>query len=133
MYFLVDKAQNNLYRNFIKKSLRRFDGGGMERDDFPQRVERAFVEVVVNRAEMRGYKKGEFAAKLWPWINPNVAATRWSAIRDKAAHTGKPQNVTVADAQRMADALGEELSYLMVMAKENARKQGNPGSKGGMK
>ena len=55
-------------------------------------------------------------------MNPKIAATRWSAIRDRAAHTGKPQNVTIADAQRMADALAEDLSYLMAVAKERARK-----------
>jgi hypothetical protein len=93
----------------------------MERDDFPQRLEREFVALVTSRADLRGFKKGEFAAKLWPWMNPKVAATRWNAIRDRAAHTGKPQNVTVADAQRMADALGEELSYLMAVAKEKIK------------
>jgi hypothetical protein len=93
----------------------------MERDDYPQKLERAFVTLIVSRAEQRGYGKGEFAAKLWPWMPPKIAATRWSAIRAKSAHTGKPQNVTMADAQRMADALGEELSYLLAVAKENAK------------
>jgi hypothetical protein len=93
----------------------------MECDDYPQKLERSFVTLIVGRAVQRGYGKGEFAAKLWPWMNPKVAATRWSAIRDRAAHTGKPQNVTLADAQRMADALGEELSYLLAVAKENIK------------
>jgi len=94
----------------------------MDKDDFPQRVERELVALIAKRAEERGYGKGEFAAKMWPWVKPKVAATRWCSIREKAAHTGKPQNVSVADAQRMADALGEELSYLMALAKENAKK-----------
>jgi len=94
----------------------------MERDDFPQRLEREFVALITKRAEERGYGKGEFAAKMWPWMNPKIAATRWCAIREKAAHTGKPQGVSLAEAQRMADALGEELSYLMAVAKENAKK-----------
>jgi len=95
----------------------------MEKDDFPQMFERAFVALVTERSEDRGYKKGEFAAKLWPWMNPKIAATRWNAIREKAVHTGKPQNVTIADALRMADALGEDVGYLMVIAKENLKKQ----------
>lgn len=95
----------------------------MEKDDFPQKFERAFVALVNERAEDRGYKKGEFAAKLWPWMNPKIAATRWNAIREKAVHTGKPQNVTIADALRMADALGEDVGYLMVIAKENLKRQ----------
>jgi len=93
----------------------------MDRDDFPQRVEREFVAFVTRRAEERGFGKGEFAAKMWPWMNPKIAATRWCSIRERAAHTGKPQNVSLADAQRMADALGEELSYLMAVAKENVK------------
>ena len=94
----------------------------MKPDDFPQRIEREFVALIVRHAEERGYAKGEFAAKMWPWMNPKVAATRWCTIRERSAHTGKPQNVSIAEAQRMADALGEELSYLMAVAKENAKK-----------
>ena len=90
----------------------------MSQDDFPQRFERAYVALVTERAALRGYKKGEFAAKLWPWMKPKVAA-----IREKAVHTGKPQSVTIADALRMADALGEDVGYLMVIAKENVRKE----------
>jgi hypothetical protein len=92
-----------------------------KKDGFPQRVEREFVALVTRRAEERGIGKGEFAAKMWPWMNPKIAATRWCSIREKAAHTGKPQNVTLADAQRMADTLGEELSYLLAVTKENAK------------
>ena len=94
----------------------------MGKDDFPQRLEREFVALITRRADERGFGKGEFAAKMWPWMHPKIAGTRWCSIREKAAHTGKPQNVSLADAQRMADALGEELSYLMAVAKENAKK-----------
>jgi hypothetical protein len=94
----------------------------MEKDDFPQMVEREFVTVIANRADNRGFGKGAFAAKMWPWMNPKIAATRWCSIRERAAHTGKPQIVSLADAQRMADAVGEELGYLVAVAKENAKK-----------
>ena len=93
----------------------------MGRNDYPKRFERAFVELVDHRADARDYGKGEFAAKMWSWMNPRTAATRWHVIRAKSAHTGKPQGVTLAEAQCMADALGEELSYLVAIAKENAR------------
>ena len=94
----------------------------MGRDTYPKRFERAFVDLVDGRADARGYGKGEFAAKMWPWMNPRTAATRWHVIRAKSAHTGKHQSVTLAEAQCMADAIGEELSYLVVIAKENAKK-----------
>jgi hypothetical protein len=93
----------------------------MEPEDFAQQLERAFVELVSKRADARGYKKGEFAHILWPKLNENLASTRWTTIRCQASRTGKPQNVTLADAQRMADALGEDLGYLLAVAKEKVK------------
>ena len=94
----------------------------MGQDDYPKRFERTFVELVDGRADEKGYGKGEFAARMWPQMNPRTAATRWHVIRAKSAHTGKPQSVTLAEAQCMAEALGEELSYLVAIAKDRARK-----------
>lgn len=101
----------------------------MTENDFAQRVERAFVDLVVERAERKGLRKGEFAARVWPEMNPKAAATRWNSVRSKAFHTGKPQSVPIADAQRMASALGLQLNYLIVIATENALAQSNPTSK----
>jgi hypothetical protein len=94
----------------------------MDKEDFPQMIEREFVALITKRADERGFGKGEFAAQMWPWMNPKIAATRWCSIRETGAHTGKPQIVSLADAQRMADAVGEDLSYLIAVAKENAKK-----------
>lgn len=96
----------------------------MSKNSFAMKLERSFVELVAERAEAKGYRKGVFAALLWPEATPKAAASRWTAMRSKATHTGKPQGVTIADAQRMGDVLGEDLSYLLAVAKENARKQG---------
>lgn len=95
----------------------------MAQDDFAQKIERAFVDLVTAKAEQRDIGKMEFAAKMWPWMNPKIASTRWTAMRTRSAHTGKPQNITLADAQRMADALGEDLGYLLAVAKESVRKE----------
>lgn len=86
-------------------------------------LERAFVGLVANRVKERGWKKGEFAAKIWPDDTPKAAAARWTAMRSKASNTGKPQGVQISDAQLMADVLGEDLSYLLAVAKEQARTQ----------
>ena len=91
--------------------------------NFAMALERAFVELVAKRVKDRGIKKGEFAAQVWPEDSPKAAAARWSAMRSKASNTGKPQGVSVSDAQRMAEVLGEDLSYLMAIAKEQAREQ----------
>ena len=90
-------------------------------NNFAMLLERAFVDFVVGRVKARGWKKGEFAAMVWPGDTPKAAAARWTAIRSKASNTGKPQGVQISDAQRMAEALGEDLSYLMALAKEQAR------------
>jgi hypothetical protein len=94
----------------------------MSNDNFAKKIERAFVELVAARAERRGFRKAAFAHQLWPNVSLKAAASRWSAMRGTAAHTGKPQGVTIEDAHRMAEVLGEDLSYLLAVAKENARK-----------
>lgn len=84
-------------------------------------LERAFVELVARRVTHRGWKKGEFAAAVWPDVSPKVAMSRWTAIRGKASKTGKPQGVSISDAERMAQVLHEDLSYLMAAAREKLR------------
>lgn len=91
--------------------------------NFAMALERAFVELVAGKVKGKGWKKGEFAAKVWPDDAPKAAAARWTAMRGKASNTGKPQGVLISDAQLMAEVLGEDLSYLMAIAKEQARTQ----------
>ncbi|CAK7033085.1 MAG: hypothetical protein DESF_01392 [Desulfovibrio sp.] len=93
------------------------------KNNFAMALERAFVELVANRVRERGWKKGEFAAKVWPDDTPKAAAARWTAMRSKASNTGKPQGILISDAQSMAEVLGEDLSYLLAVAKEQARTQ----------
>jgi hypothetical protein len=54
----------------------------MVQDDFAQKIERAFVDVVTNKAEQRHTGKMEFAAKMWPRMNPEIAS---SQIPDQTA------------------------------------------------
>ncbi len=91
--------------------------------DFSEMMERSFVDLVDKRADTRGLRKGEFAKRVWPEASPKSAAGKWAAIRVKASNTGKPQGVLISDAQRMAEVLGEDLTYLLAVAKENAKKQ----------
>lgn len=95
----------------------------MKGDDFSQKVERAFVEIIIERAEKDDIRKGKFAALVWPEMSPKAAASRWTSVRTRASNTGKPQSVTIADAQRMAAVIGKDLSYLMAIALERASEQ----------
>ncbi len=92
-------------------------------ENFSFLLERSFVELVDKRADARDWKKGEFAKMVWPDAPAKAAAAKWSAMRGKATNTGKPQGVLVSDAERMAEILGEDLTYLLAVAKENARQQ----------
>lgn len=91
------------------------------KNNFATSLERSFVELIAARVKDRGWKKGEFAAMVWPEDTPKAAAARWTAMRSKASNTGKPQGVLISDAQLMAEILGEDLSYLMAVAKEKAK------------
>lgn len=95
----------------------------MSGDHFSQKVERAFVEIIMERAARKNLKKGEFAAQVWPEMSPKAAASRWTSIRTRASNTGKPQSVSIADAQRMAAVIGRDVSYLMAIALERASEQ----------
>lgn len=89
--------------------------------NFSTMLERCFVVLIDKRADARGWGKGEFAQKVWPEDNPKSAATKWAAIRSRSSNTGKPQGVLLSDAQRMAEALDEDLAYLLAVAKEKTR------------
>lgn len=93
------------------------------KNDFAMSLERAFVEMIASRVKKNGWKKGEFATKVWPDDTPKAAAARWTAMRGKASNTGKPQGVLIADAQRMAEVLGEDLSFLVAVAKAEAQER----------
>lgn len=95
----------------------------MSRDDFSMKLERAFVELVRKKADAGGYKKGEFAAKVWSDDTPKSAGRRWSVMRNTAKNTGRPQGVLLSDASRMAEALGENLGYLLVVAEAKVREE----------
>lgn len=92
-------------------------------EHFSEMLERCFVELVDQRSGERGWGKAEFAALVWPETSPRSAAGKWAAIRFRATNTGKPQGVLISDAQRMADVLGEDLAFLLSLAKEEARRQ----------
>ena len=46
----------------------------MSEANFANKVERAFVQLIEERAESR-FKKGEFAAKLWPEMSPKAVCS----------------------------------------------------------
>lgn len=94
-----------------------------EREAYSEKLEQAFVELVAERVEARGWKKVEFAVQVWPKSTRKAASSKWSDIRGRASNTGKPQSIGLAEAIRMAQAIGYDLTYLMVLAQERVREE----------
>lgn len=85
-------------------------------------LERAFVELVGERLEAHGWKKIDFAARIWPESSRKAASSKWNDIFSRASKTGKPQGLRLSEAQRIAQILGEDLVYLIAVANERNKK-----------
>ena len=60
-------------------------------NNFAMLLERAFVDLVVGRVKARGWKKGEFAAMVWPGDTPKAAAARWTATQQGIQYRKAPR------------------------------------------
>jgi len=83
----------------------------------------AFIEAAARMAKAQGFKKGEFAKKLWPDSETRVAVNRWRNMRSLVRVTGKPQGLLVSDANRIAQALNQNISYMFILAQDLALKK----------
>jgi hypothetical protein len=91
--------------------------------DFNDLMMESFIELAAEMSRAAGFKKGEFAQKLWPQSDPRVAVNRWRWMRSQVKITGKPQGLLVSDAQRIATALNQNLAYMFVLAQDRATKK----------
>ena len=83
----------------------------------------AFIEVATGMAKDLGFKKGDFAQKIWPNSERRVAINRWRSMRTQVKVTGKPQGLLVSDANRLAVALNQNISYMFILAQDLAHKK----------
>ncbi len=86
-------------------------------------MERAFVRLIVNHIQKQNMNFSEFAVLVWPDIPKKTAVGKFRQLRERSTRTGKYQNLSLSAAAQMAKVLGLELSYLLVVAQEDARKQ----------
>lgn len=103
--------------------MKKSEAEGREMKDFGELLMESFVEVVDEIAEEAGFKKSEFAQKVWPESSARAASSRWQTMRTVATNTGRPQGVLISDAQRMAGVLGQELPYLFLRANMKAKEK----------
>lgn len=91
--------------------------------DFADLIMESFVEVVDELASEKKLKKSEFARLVWPGYTPANAARKWQYTRRTSPMTGNSQEVSLADAYRMADVLGQDPSYLLLKARVRAEEK----------
>lgn len=94
----------------------------LPRRSFSQKVERAFVEIVIERAERKGFKKGEFAAQIWPEMSPK-ARLRGGPPYDSRRPIREASIGIDCGRSAHGGSNRKELSYLLAIAAERASGQ----------
>ncbi len=77
--------------------------------------ERELVSTVVDLGRELGMTHSDVARSAWPEIDSSVV--RWRQIRNVSG-TGRPQNLTLDDAFRLAGAVGQTLPSLCFMVQQ---------------
>jgi hypothetical protein len=85
--------------------------------DYADLYMESFVEIIDSMARAKKFKKGEFAARVWPEASPLVAQKRWQYMRTRSHITGQPQGVLLSDALLMTEALEIDLPYVLLKAR----------------
>lgn len=85
--------------------------------DYAELYMESFVEIIDSMAKANNFKKGEFAARVWPDISPLVATKKWQYMRTRSHITGHPQGVLLSDALRMTEVLEVDLPYVLLRAR----------------
>ena len=79
-----------------------------------------FVLLISETARRRRLKMGDFAELVWPELTPRSARQRWQYIRRGIPGKGRPLDVTLLEADKMAQVLGQDLVGLFLRAKDRA-------------
>ena len=93
-----------------------------EKRDEADMLERAFIQVIVDRVEEMGVKYKAFATQVWPELSSASAQGKFNEMRKYSYKTGKPQRISISAAARMAAFFGEDLAYLLSVAKEQVKR-----------
>lgn len=91
--------------------------------DIADLIMESYVEIIVRLAKQRKIKKGELAEKVWKDYSPTLAARKWLYIRSPSPTTGRPQELSLADAYKLAAALDQDPAYLLLEARHMANEK----------
>ncbi len=91
---------------------------------FAEKLERAFVDLVVRKAGATESALKDFAVKVWHDKDEKRAHEKIRLLTDgyQGKRAGKQQRLVLGDAQRMAQALDMPLGYLVTLAEENVKR-----------
>ena len=81
---------------------------------------RFFVELIAEAARRRRLKMGDFALLVWPEMTPRSARQRWQYMRREIPGKGRSLDMTLVEAHKMAQILGQDLNGLFLRAKDRA-------------
>jgi hypothetical protein len=80
----------------------------------------SFVELIAETARRRRLKMGDFANLVWPEMTPRSARQRWQYMRREIPGKGRSLDMTLVEAYKMAQILGQDLNGLFLRAKDRA-------------
>lgn len=91
--------------------------------DFADLIMESYVEIIDDLAKQLKIKKGELAEKVWKDYSPMLAARKWRYIRTVSPMTGRPQELSLADAYKLAEALNQDTAFLLLKARHMAEEK----------
>lgn len=92
--------------------------------NFEDKLERAFMQVILDRLGKKKRSFSDFAVEVWPAPTPKKTAVgKFRQLRTPSPVTGRCQSLSLGAAHRMAQALGEELGYLLAVARERIKNE----------
>lgn len=89
--------------------------GKARKADDALRFERIFLDVILDLIEKRNIAPATFAQSAFPKEYRSDPVRRFRAMITQG-RLGKPQRINLADAYLLAEALGIDLPYLVLMA-----------------
>jgi hypothetical protein len=79
---------------------------------------RFFVELITEAVRRKRLKMVDFALLVWPDFTPRSARQRWQYMRKGIPGKGRPLEVTLSEAYKMAQVLGQDLNGLFLRAND---------------
>ena len=81
-----------------------------------------FVEAIAEAIRRKRLKLGDFAAQVWPEMTARSSRQRWQYMRKEIPGKGRKLDLSLAEADKMARVLEQDLIHLFLIARESVYK-----------